>query len=150
MRFEWSSVIPAPVAAVFAFHEAPGALARLTPPWEPVRVRGGGGSLAPGTRVLLELRLGPFRLEWEAEHTLYEKDVLFQDVARRGPFRRWTHTHRFFPTPEGHTRLVDEIDLELPLGAPGALLGGALVRRRLERLFRFRHQATREACAPHP
>jgi ligand-binding SRPBCC domain-containing protein len=34
MRFVHESVLRAPVSRVFAFHEAEGALERLTPPWE--------------------------------------------------------------------------------------------------------------------
>ena len=140
------SLIRAPVSRVFAFHESPGALERLIPPWERAEVVRRGGSLQPGAVVVLRMRVGPLWQEWHAEHTLYEKDVLFQDVQRRGPFARWVHTHRFLPDPSGGTRLIDEVAYALPLGPLGALLGGTFVRRKLKAMFDFRHQATREAC----
>jgi hypothetical protein len=147
MVFEFTTEIDAPARAVFAFHEAPDAFARLTPPWENVRVVRGGGSIAIGTRVLIQVALGPVPLVWEAEHTQYEKDRVFVDVQRGGPFRRWEHTHRFEDLPGGRSRLIDHIECEFPLGALGRLVGGPMVRRRLERLFEFRHRVTREACA---
>ncbi|MBS2022555.1 MAG: SRPBCC family protein [Deltaproteobacteria bacterium] len=146
MRFVHESIIAAPVSRVFAFHEAPDALERLVPPWETVQLVQRGGSLAPGTRVVMRTRIGPLWVTWEAEHTRLEKDVLFQDRQVRGPFRAWLHTHRFFPTPEGHTRLVDEIDCEPPLGLLGRVFGEPIVRARLLRMFRFRHEVTRAAC----
>ncbi len=145
MRFVHQSLIPAPPEKVFAFHERPDALERLIPPWEHVEVLRPAPSLQPGSRALLRLQLGPIKLLWEAEHTRYQKNVLFQDVQLRGPFSRWQHTHSFALAPGG-TLLRDEVEYQLPLGRLGALFGGALVQRKLERMFAFRHQATREAC----
>ena len=56
------------------------------------------------------------------------------------------HTHRFLEAPGGQTLPRDEIDYTLPLGAIGAALGGRMVRQRLERMFKFRHDATRAGC----
>ena len=53
-----------------------------------------------------------------------------------GPFARWVHVHAV--EPEGETaRLVDTIDLALPLGPVGRL-GEPVARRELERMFGFR------------
>ena len=148
MLFVYESVIPASVQAVFAFHERPDALRLLTPPWEPVQVVRAAPTLQPGARALLKVKMGPVWIEWEAEHTRYEKDVLFQDRQIRGPFRRWLHTHRMLPA-EGGTLLRDEVDLELPFGIL-ARPAWPLVRRRLEKMFAHRHAATREACSGLP
>ncbi len=139
MLFVHESVIEAPPARVFAFHERPDALKLLVPPWESVEVVQPPSSLLPGTRVILRMRQGPFRITWIAEHTRYEKDALFQDRMVRGPFARWVHTHRFLPSGAG-TLLRDEVDCALPLGLPGVL-----VRSRLVRMFEYRHAVTRAA-----
>jgi ligand-binding SRPBCC domain-containing protein len=144
MLFVHESVIEAPPARVFAFHERPEALRLLIPPWERVEVVQPPASLQPGTRVILKMKQGPLWITWVAEHTLYEKDVLFQDRMVRGPFARWLHTHRFLPSGTG-TLLRDEVDCALPLGLPGAL-----VRSRLSRMFEFRHAATRAAVIGRP
>jgi uncharacterized protein len=146
VRFLFESVIPAPVAAVFGFHERLDALPRLIPPWERVDVVQPPASLLPGTRVVLRMRVGPLGFTWVAEHTLYDKNRLFQDRMVRGPFRRWVHTHHFLPHASG-TLLRDEVDLELPLlGAAAA----PLVRRRLRRMFEYRHRATADAVLGAP
>lgn len=144
MLFVHESLVEAPPARVFAFHERPEALQLLIPPWERVEVVQPPSSLLPGTRVILRMRQGPIWITWVAEHTLYEKDVLFQDRMVRGPFARWLHTHRFLPSGAG-TLLRDEVDCALPLGLPGAL-----VRSRLVRMFQYRHAATRAGVLRRP
>jgi hypothetical protein len=42
--------------------------------------------------------------------------------------------------------LIDRIEYELPLGALGRIFGSGFARRKLERMFEFRHRVTKEAC----
>ena len=143
MRFEKQTRIRAPPEAVFAFHENPGALERLTPPWERVRLLEGGGSIRPGTRVVLAVPFGPFRMKWIAEHTEYEPDRMFADRQIRGPFASWYHRHLCIDDGQGGTILRDEIDYELPFGVLGRLFGSWLVRAKLAKMFDYRHEVTR-------
>ena len=147
MRYVHESLIAAPPEAVFAFHERPDALAKLVPPWENVEVVQPPSSLAPGTRVLLRMKLGPLSLLWEAEHTQYQHGVMFQDRMVRGPFQSWLHTHRFLPAPGGGTLLRDEVEYTLPLLLR---IGAPLAERRLRRMFAYRHRVTAESLTPGP
>ena len=52
MEFTYSSVVEAERAEVFAWHTRPGAITRLVPPWQPVRVVREAGSLRDGRAVL--------------------------------------------------------------------------------------------------
>ena len=123
MRFEKQTRIDAPPGVVFAFHESPGALGRLTPPWERVELLDGGGSIRPGTGVELSIPVGPFRMKWVAEHTEYEPGRMFADRQVKGPFASWYHRHLFLDDGHGGTLLRDEVDYQPPLGALGRLLG---------------------------
>lgn len=134
--------IPAPVERVFAWHEAPGALEKLTPPWEPVTVVERHGSIRDGDRTVLRVGPRPFRLTWVAEHRGYIPNRQFRDVQVRGPFARWEHTHAFEPDGPGGCFLEDRIEYELPFGWLGRVLGGAFTRRKLERMFAYRHAVT--------
>ena len=141
MRFRMESVIDAPADEVFAWHAHPDALTRLIPPWERVRVESvEGDPLAVGTTVTLKLPLG---LRWVARHTALEPGRMFRDEMIRGPFRRWVHTHRFEPEGERKCRLVDEVECSFF----GEWLLAGLVRRRVEKMFRFRHATTRDQFA---
>lgn len=141
--------MPATAAEVWAWHERPGAFARLLPPWERAQVvaREGEG-LAPGTRLRVRTRIvGRWNAEWTAEHVAAEPGKGFRDVARGGPFTRWEHGHEFLDTPDGGCELRDRVEYALPGGAAGDAAAGAWVGRRLERLFAYRHATTRDDLA---
>lgn len=151
MPFRKESLIRAAPERVFAFHELPDALARLTPPWESARVIEAAPTLRVGSRAVVETRVaGLFKVIWVAEHTAYDPPRMFEDVQRRGPFRSWRHRHLFEPTSDGATILRDEVEYEPPFGPLGRALAPLLVERRLERLFAYRHEVTRRWCEANP
>lgn len=141
-EFVRSVVVHAPVAEVFAFHEREDALARLSPPFPPVRVVRREGGIQSGARV--DLRIGPVR--WLARHTAYEKHRLFVDEQVEGPFASWVHRHEFDAVDARTTRLTDRVTFTLPGGRLVNALFGPLAVLALVPMFRHRHRATREAC----
>lgn len=145
ISFVAATRIPASAQDVFDWHEAPGAFERLTPPWERVRVLLHEGGIRNGARVSLLVGPAPFSLRWDLEHRDYHHGHSFTDLQLRGPFRYWRHVHRMTPQGPQACLLEDTIEYELPLGAIGRLVGGPLVRRKLKRLFAYRHDVTRRA-----
>jgi uncharacterized protein (TIGR01777 family) len=149
MIFHHSTTLPVPASDLFAWHARPGAFERLTPPWERVRIRERGEGLADGSRVVLEVRMGPFKKLWVARHRDVRENEGFTDIQEEGPFASWKHEHRMIPEGSGSSRLEERIEYELPLGRLGKLLGGRLVRSKLERLFRYRHRVTEQDLRAH-
>jgi Uncharacterized conserved protein len=146
MRFVRESIIRAAPARVFAFHELPDALARLTPPWERARVVKAAPSLEVGAEAVVGTRLfGVLPVEWVARHTAYDPPRMFEDVQVKGPFKSWRHRHIVEPHAEG-ALLRDEIDYEPPLGPLGRLAAPLMIERRLNKLFDHRHKVTRAWC----
>jgi ligand-binding SRPBCC domain-containing protein len=146
MRFIKESLIRAAPERVFAFHELPDAMARLTPPWESARIIQSAPNLRPGAIAIIETRiLGLIPKRWVARHTLYDPPRMFEDVQLEGPFRSWRHRHLVEPHTEGAT-LRDEIEYEPPLGPLGLLAAPLLIVPRLNRLFAYRHRITLEWC----
>lgn len=143
LRFVRSSEMPAPVEALREWHLRPGAFARLTPPWERARVVESPEPLRDGARAVIEVGIGPFRKRWVALHEL--TDWGFVDRQAEGPFAKWEHRHRFEAIDGQRSRLTDEIVYRLPFGRTGRLFGAGLVARKLDRLFRYRHEATAAA-----
>ncbi len=136
--------IAAAPADVFRFHESPQALTALIPPWESMAVVESPGSLAPGSKVVLRGRVGPLAVEWVAIHTEYAPPHLFADRQESGPFAYWYHRHRFLDDGQGCTILRDEVEYLPPLGMIGRTLGGGFLRRKLDRMFAYRHEITRK------
>jgi ligand-binding SRPBCC domain-containing protein len=146
--FVYRSRMPASAQALYNFHARPDALQRLTPPWENAKVvEQTGGIDDIGSRVKIQLRVGPIQQTWTAEHAACEPGRMFRDVMVSGPFRRWEHTHLFIPDGENSSFLEDRVEYEFPLGRLGKLFGGTYTRRRLTRMFEYRHKVTAEALA---
>ena len=141
--FRRSVRIERPAAAVFAWHEQPGAFERLCPPWERVEVTRHVGGIRDGARVSLRTKVGPIWLKWEIEHRDYVEGRQFRDVLLSGPFAKWEHLHRIEPEGDGVCVLTDEIHYRLPLGWLGRLGGAAFTRAQLERMFEYRHAVTK-------
>jgi ligand-binding SRPBCC domain-containing protein len=139
------SKIDAPAAEVFRWHEEPGALERLTPPWEPVELEQRPPGIRDGDRAVLLLGLGPFKIRWVLEHRDYAEGRQFRDVQISGPFKSWQHTHSFLPDGDRASFLEDRIEYELPLGVIGTFFGNWFIQRKLQRLFEYRHHITKEA-----
>ncbi|HWE54881.1 MAG TPA: TIGR01777 family oxidoreductase [Acidimicrobiales bacterium] len=115
MTFEHSAVIDRPLEEVFAWHSRPGAIRRLTPPWQPVKVDREADSLEDGRAVL---RL-PARLRWIADHERdgYRPGRQFADrltTPLLGQVLRWRHTHDFSPEGTGSTRITDRVETRMP------------------------------------
>lgn len=143
-QFIRRSPMPVSPAALFDWHEQPGAFERLTPGWQRTRVISRSGGITDGSLVEVEVPLlgGLLHQRMLMEHRDYVAGVRFRDVQREGPFARWEHTHTMEPAPDGTSVLVDQIDYELPMGILGEIGGGAFVRHQLEQLFEFRHART--------
>lgn len=100
-----------------------------------------------GSRTTLKISMfGFIPLYWVAEHRNYQPARSFQDVQIRGPFARWCHTHSVEPIDAYSCRYIDSIDYKMHLGWLGELLGGWLVRRKLNKMFAYRHQRVKEEC----
>lgn len=141
MRFAYSSELPDhDPQTVFDWHERPGALERLTPPWGELEVLRRSGGIRDGGVVELRVRRGPTSFHWTLRHLDYVYGAQFRDQQVAGPLKSWTHTHRFTERAGGGTLIEDEIDVEPPLGAAGAAIGPVFLRTELGRLFRFRYR----------
>ncbi len=142
MGLEYSSVVDAPRADVFAWHTRPGAFNRLSPPWQPMRVITEAASLKDG-RATLAL---PGGLRWVAVHQAdsYDPprrfvDTIGSDGLASLPARiavRWRHTHEFEDLGDNRTRVIDRVETPVPGSA-------------LRPMFVYRHRQLADDLAAH-
>ncbi len=152
MHFHRASRVDVPADALGAWHFRPGAIHRLIPPWESIKVVEEASPLVDGARAVIEIRKGPVRITLVAVHSDIEPNRQFVDSQERGPFGSWRHVHRFLPGTEGgrvHAMLEDSIRFDPPLGGIGRVLLGGQLNRELARQFAFRHARTREDLRRH-
>ncbi len=147
-----SSSLPVSVEEAFAYHERPGALQRLIPPWESVQIEHSDHSIAVGSRVVMKTSIAGIPFRWVAEHTQYDPPHRFADTQLSGPFKSWDHVHEFLESGR-YSILRDSVQYQLPMGSLGRLFGGAMALRTLEAMFAYRHRITRDDLtlqADHP
>ena len=121
MGIEYASIVDHPLEEVFAWHTRPGAMRRLVPPWQPMRVVAETTSPADGVAILGL----PAGLRWIARHDPagYDPpyqfvDALSSDGLMTLPPRVigwWRHTHRFSDAGDERTRVHDEVDTTVPV-----------------------------------
>jgi uncharacterized protein (TIGR01777 family) len=139
---EYASVVDHPLDEVFAWHTRPGAMRRLVPPWQPMRVVKETESLADGTAILGL----PAGLRWIARHDPagYDPPYQFRDVLSSQGLMTlpprvigwWRHTHRYSDAGRGTTRVHDIVDTTVPAVA-------------LRSTFAYRHRQLADDLAAH-
>ena len=130
-----------PVPEVFEFFSRAHNLEALTPPWlgfqvltpEPIEMH-------VGALIRYRLRVHRVPLRWVTRIERWERDKSFVDRQLKGPYRLWHHLHEF-TARDGGTLVRDRVNYALPLGPLGTVAHRLLVRRDLERIFAFRHEA---------
>lgn len=145
LHFQYSSLIQAPVSVVWDFHTRADILQLLTPPWQPVQVIRRVGGLEVGAISEFRIFLGPIAVNWVAVHTECQPYILFTDEQQQGPMVRWIHRHHF-QQEQDQTRLTDTITYEVPGGCLANLLLSRWISDRLDAMFQYRHQITRQHC----
>jgi uncharacterized protein (TIGR01777 family) len=138
MSISYSSVVSTPIDEVFAWHSRPGALTRLSPPWQPVRVGQEATSLRDGRAVLLF----PGGVRWVAQHQPdgYDPPRQFVDqlvsvgLPMAAVFSKalpkvvsWRHVHGFHDADGAATRVEDDLQTNVPEAA-------------LRQMFGYRHR----------
>ena len=131
------AVVDAPLEEVFAWHARPGAFARLSPPWVPVRVMAEAASLSDGRAVLVL----PGGIRWVARHdpAAYDPPWRFADELASLPLSavlRWRHVHEFTEAGPASARVTDRVLTPVP---------AALLRP----MFGYRHRQLAGDLAAH-
>jgi ligand-binding SRPBCC domain-containing protein len=140
---EISTDLPLSIDSVFEFFANAENLQHITPPElafriltpTPIEIREG---------VLIDYRLRLFGVPfgWRTRISSWEPPFRFVDEQLRGPYRSWVHTHTFAESGDG-TLMADRVEYSLP-GRPASHLVLPLVRRQLDRIFRYRAREIRE------
>jgi ligand-binding SRPBCC domain-containing protein len=141
--YEHSVLLAATPREVYAFHEDPRNITRISPPSLKVeRVECSVPAWA-GEEFRLRVSLFGLPLEWVGFWEEAVPDARLVDGARKSPFRHWRHNHLFRAEGEG-TLMTDRVEYALPFGVLGRLIDVTVMRVVFAVMFRARHKATKK------
>lgn len=130
--------LPKSPEEIFPFFADANNLGAITPPWLEFTIVGRAPiEMKAGATIDYRLRVHGVPLRWRTEITLWQPPFRFRDEQRRGPYRRWLHTHSFVPH-DGGTLCVDDVDFSVP---GGRLIERLFVRRDVRAIFEYRQLA---------
>ncbi|MGX1930451.1 SRPBCC family protein [Flagellimonas sp. 2504JD4-2] len=95
---------------------------------------------------IIQYKVNPFPgvgTKWVTEITHMAEGSYFVDEQRFGPYALWHHKHFLKEVPEG-VQMEDIIDFKLPFGILGRLTYPILVKRQLQKIFKYREQKLTE------
>ncbi len=145
--YKKQSRINGSVPDLFAWHERPGALERLTPPWMALKSVTATNGIKPGSRVRVNLSILGLPFAMAAEHLDYQPPFMFRDRLVKSPFAKWIHTHGFIDRGDNASTLEDSVAYAFPLYFNRGLK--SLAEREVTRMFEYRHRVTREDMDRH-
>ena len=148
--FRRSVELAAPIEQVFAFHENPYNIPRISPSWQVVRVRQGDEVARVGEEFKIEVcLLGLVPLRWRGVWREAEAPSILVDEALRSPFSFWRHRHVFERLDVDRTRMTDHVSYLFPGGWLGKWFGETLGRIQLHLMFADRQKRTARWLGEH-
>lgn len=123
---------------LFHFHESEQGFDSLVASVPGITVLEKPKSLQIDERAVMMVPIFPLiKVKWIAQHTKYEKNVLFQDTQIQGPFSFFRHTHLFHK--ENQSALLED---SIEFKAAFSFASKYIVSLILSRQFKERHQIT--------
>ena len=141
--FRAEQFVPRPLTEVFEFFSKAENLQELTPAFLHFRILSvDPAPVRKGTLINYSLRWRIFPIHWTTEIIEWQPPHKFVDVQLKGPYKLWHHEHRFIPEGNG-TRIIDEVQYQLPFGVFGSIAHSLKVKRDVETIFNYRTEAVR-------
>mgnify|MGYP001017141798 CR=1 FL=1 len=133
--FQQSVVVHRTQYELFKFFADAENLNLLTPPWLHFQfLTGFPIDMGVGVRLAYKIKLHMIPIKWESEITEWDPPNNFTDVQRKGPYKKWVHSHIFQPHEQG-TTITDRVAYQV-LG--GRIINWAFVARDLKSIFDYR------------
>ncbi len=143
---EFVCELQASLERVWAFHNTIDTLFKLTPPDKHACLLDPPAPMRAG--VVYRIQVKQFGVIPITMHSIirdYTPPSGFVDIQApgKGPFKAWTHQHKFEALAPDRTRLTDTVTYEMPFGPLGTVANALFVRHDIEKMFAFRHDVTR-------
>jgi len=139
--FEAEVFIPAPPSTVFAFHQSPFNIPKISGSFPHLEVQRAEPVAVEGGTFDLLIDFGLFSLQWQGRWIEVRQDTLLADTADRSPFEYFRHEH-YFMDVDGGTQMIDRLQFSLGRSLLDRGMEMAAVTALLPAAFRERQRRT--------
>jgi len=143
--------IPVPLSDAWTFFSNPHNLVTITPSFLNLQVKNEvfEKEVYPGQVLLYTVKpLLGIPLEWMTEITHVEKEKIFVDEQRKGPYKLWHHQHHFKAISNG-VEMTDIVHYRLPFGVLGSVAHALVIKNKLKTIFYYRYNKIIEMFGDH-
>ena len=142
--------LPVPIEKAWAFFSSANNLSRITPPEMQFRIINESADDDIYDNMEIDYIVRPLfgiPLKWKTVITQVDKPHRFMDRQKKGPYKKWEHTHTFVEKDNG-TFMTDVVNYVLPFGILGRIAHFLFVRKKLKQIFEFRKTVLDELFPP--
>ena len=140
--FQRTVLLDAPVTEVYAFHEDPRNITKISPASLQIHSVECSVPARAGDEFRLSVSQFGIGLEWIGVWEAAVPGSHLVDGARKSPFRHWRH-HHLFRAEGSKTLMTDRVEYALPGGVLGLLLDLTMMPVVFSLMFIARHRATK-------
>jgi ligand-binding SRPBCC domain-containing protein len=143
--------LPVSLQETWKFFSDANNLLTITPPFLNLKVTNEvfGDEVYPGQIIAYKVKpLAGIGVSWVTEITHLEKEKMFVDEQRKGPYKLWHHQHHF-KSIEGGTEMTDIVHYRLPFGFIGNI-AHPIVKKKLVEIFTYRFNKINELFGTWP
>ena len=142
-QFRAEQKIPAGIDKVWNFISSPANLSKITPDRMGFEITSGDLPEKMYAGMIIIYKVSPlqgFRTTWVTEITHVKEKEYFVDEQRTGPYSMWHHEH-IISEIDGGVLMSDIITYSPPLKFLGAIANKILIRKQIDKIFKYRKQA---------
>jgi|YelNatPaOPRAMG01_1025707.scaffolds.fasta_scaffold00094_58 ligand-binding SRPBCC domain-containing protein len=137
-NFKQEQYINKSLSKLFPFFERPENLSKLTPSWLSFKIKTPLPiQMKEGATIEYSIKLFGIPMNWKTEIIKYSPPFLFIDEQKKGPYKKWVHTHSFEEI-NGKVLMKDKIDYDLYGGILKHLIHKFFVKPLINKIFEFR------------
>ncbi len=136
----------ASIEDVWDFVSSPKNLKKITPDYMNfvIKSKNREEKIYPGMIICYKVSpLLKIPTSWVTEITHVEKNKLFVDEQRVGPYKIWHHEHLFKQEEKG-VLMIDIISYKLPFGILGRLVNYFFINKKINKIFNYRYDRMKE------
>ena len=131
-------IINANIDEVFPFFATPENLEKITPANLGFIIKTPRPlEMKKGATFEYTIKLGLIRFPWVTLIKEYNPPLMFQDIQRFGPYKKWGRTHEFVDI-SGKTKIIDTVNYDLYPKFLSSQLNSIIIRKRIEDIFIYR------------